>query len=312
MPKTSQPRDAASWAVARVPATTSNLGPGFDTLGLALRLYNEARVEPNGDHGVRVTSPIPEDARAGAVNLFNEAAAAFFTTTKTSPFGFDIDLRGDVPMARGLGSSVTARLGCIAALNALQGDPLDRPAILDIVARLEGHPDNAAPAVHGGFTVAGSVDGTIRCLRFAVKRQLEFALVIPDFEISTPEARRLVPSQFSKADAVHNLSRTALITAAFASGDYGALRGCFDDRIHQPHRQPLIPQLRSVIQAGEAAGALGGWLSGSGSTIICATLANPEAVAVAMERALPGSRALTLAADSRGFRCRIGGTLHQS
>ena len=120
--------------------------------------------------------------------------------------------------------------------------------------------------------------------------------------MSTEKARRLVPDSFSKADTVHNLNRAALISAAFASGNYASLRGLFDDRVHQPYRQALIPQLSRVIRAGEKAGAIGGWLSGSGSTIICLALANAAAVAKAMQRQLANSATRILAAENAGYK----------
>jgi homoserine kinase len=290
-----------SSATVRVPATTANLGPGFDTLGLALRFYNHATVTRSPKRGIRITSPIAEDARAGATAMLTEAAKLYFKRAKQPAFGFDIALTGDVPIARGLGSSVTARLGCVGALNMLGGEPLDRQQLFQLVTELEGHPDNAAPAIFGGFTAATMVGREARAVRFAVSPKATFVTLIPDFEVSTPEARKLVPQQFSKADTVHCLTRVAVITAAFASGDLTALRGCFDDRIHQPYREALIPQLSRVIRAGEKAGAIGGWLSGSGSTIMCLTLESPEAVAKAMQRELPNSAVHLLKADRGGF-----------
>lgn len=302
MAKNSLSPIAGASASVRVPGTTANLGPGFDTLGLALRFYNRCEVTRRAARGVNIVSPIAEDARAGATAMLTEASKLFFRRAKVPAFGFDIALTGDVPIARGLGSSVTARLGCVAALNRLVGEPLGRPELFQLVTELEGHPDNAAPAIFGGFTASTMVGREARAVRFPVSRAAKFVTLIPNFEVSTPMARKLVPQQFSKADTVHCLTRVALITAAFASGNLEALRGCFDDRIHQPYREALIPQLSSVIRAGEKAGAIGGWLSGSGSTIMCLTLAKPEAVAKAMHRALPDSRVHILEADRDGLR----------
>ena len=284
----------------RVPGTTANLGPGFDTLGIALSLYNRVRVEPTSDKTITIRSAIAEEARAGATAMLGEAAQGFSKRARWATHGFDIWLEGDVPIARGLGSSVTARLGCVAALNALAGDPLNRQALFEVVSELEGHPDNAAPAVFGGFTAATVVEGRARAVRFSVKPNVQFVTLIPNFEVSTPAARKLVPLQFSKADTVHCLTRVAFITAAFAAGRPDQLRGCFDDRIHQPYRVALIPQLSAVIRAGEKAGAIGGWLSGSGSTIICMTVDKEASVARAMLGALPDSRVEILSPDTRG------------
>jgi homoserine kinase len=284
----------------RVPGTTANLGPGFDTLGLAVRLYNRVTVAPSAKRGAEITSPISADSRAGATAMLAAAATLFFKRARKQSFGFQISLTGDVPIARGLGSSVTARLGVVAALNELTKAGLDRHALLDLVTELEGHPDNAAPAIFGGFTAAGIVGKSVRVLRCPVSPKAKFVTLIPRFELSTEKARQLVPQTFSKADTVHNLNRAALVSAAFALGDYEALRGVFDDRVHQPYRERLIPQLSAVIRAGEKAGAIGGWLSGSGSTIMCLTLENPEAVARAMQRALKDSDVHVLEADNEG------------
>ena len=304
----SSPRSSThrqSSVTVHVPGTTANLGPGFDTLGIALRLYNRVRVEPTSSKTITLRSPIDAEAREGATAMLSEAAKAFGRRARRSAHGFDIWLEGDVPIARGLGSSVTARLGCVAALNALAGSPLDRQALFEVVSELEGHPDNAAPAVFGGFTAATLVDGRARAVRFPIGSDVRFVTLIPNFEVSTPAARKLVPQQFSKSDTVHSLTRVAFITAAFAAGRPEQLRGCFDDRIHQPYRETLIPQLSAVIRAGEKAGAIGGWLSGSGSTIICMTVGKPEAVGRAMQRALPDSRVVILPADSRGVRIGV-------
>jgi homoserine kinase len=285
----------------RVPATTSNLGPGFDTLGLALGLHNEIVVRRTPQRGVLLTSPVAEQSRAGAVAMLEEAAKLFFRRSRQKAFGVEVSLAGDVPVARGLGSSVTARLGVAAALNVLSGAGLDRSGLLDLVAELEHHPDNAAPAIFGGFTASGMTGDHVRCFQCQVSNRVSFVTLIPKFEISTAEARKLVPASFSKSDTVHNLNRAALITAAFLSRQYARLAGLFDDRVHQPYREALIPALTKVIRAGERAGAVGGWLSGSGSTIICLALENAEKVARAMRRALPDAEVKILRAENRGF-----------
>jgi homoserine kinase len=290
--------------IVRVPGTTANLGSGFDTLGLAVALHNRVTVTRRDGKGATVASPIPEEARAGATAMFEAAAVAFFKSAKARTFGFDVHVAGEVPMARGLGSSVTARLGCVAGLNALCGSPLDRQGLLQIVSDLEGHPDNAAPAVYGGFTAAGFVDGQVRCLRVPLKRDVRFVTLIPSFEVSTPEARKLVPQTFIKQDTVHALNRSALVATAFALGDYAALAGLFDDRVHQPYRAALIPQLDPVIRAGVKAGATGGWLSGSGSTIMCLAVAGADtaAIAKAMLGKLRGSAVHVLRPDNDGVK----------
>jgi homoserine kinase len=252
----------------RIPGTTANLGPGFDCLGIALAVYNIFTLE-------RAESSSTEP-------MIDQAAAAFFARSAVTPFNFRWSIAGEVPRSRGLGSSVTVRLGLLQGLNELCGLPLERRDLFLLCADLEGHPDNAAPAAFGGFTVAGQGG---RVARFEVDARLQFVLLIPDFETETTSARKVMPRTLSVPDAVYSLGNACALTAAFASRDYASLRGAFADRIHQPYRTPLIPFLPAVLEAAEKAGALGGFLSGSGSTIAAVTLENPDAVARAMSKA---------------------------
>lgn len=275
-----------------IPATTSNLGPGYDCLGVALGLSNRATLR-RGDH--KNASPLP---------MVQEAADAFFVRVGAKPFSFACEITGDVPMSRGLGSSVTLRMGTVVGLNALAGEPLARTAVFEICAGLEGHPDNAAPATFGGFTVAGGGENDAP-FRFPVGEELSFVLLIPDFEVRTADSRRILPENVSRRAAVASSARACRITAAFASGNYAALRDGFEDSaFHQPHRLPLVPFLSKVLAAGQSAGALGGFLSGSGSTVACLTLTDPVDVAQAMLDAcgLPGARTVVTRADNLGAR----------
>lgn len=270
----------------KVPATTANIGPGFDCLGIALQIYNTVTVKKSpGGRG---------DA------FVEEAAAAFFRQSGGQPFPFQWKVTGAVPRSRGMGSSVTVRLGLLHGLNELSGNPLDANAIFELCAELEGHPDNAAPAAFGGFTIARP--GALQ--RYRVSRELEFALLIPDFEVATPDARRALPATIPFKDAVLSAANACAVAGAFASRDYARLTGCFADRLHQPYREPLVPFLPAVIDAGVRAGALGGWLSGSGSTIACVALGGIERVAAAMLAASgnPGARVVTTRADNLGVR----------
>jgi homoserine kinase len=196
------------------------------------------------------------------------------------------------------------RLGVLTGLNALAGSPLSRQGLFEMCAELEGHPDNAAPAQFGGFTVA-SADRGAPMLRFPVAGKLRFVLLVPDFEVRTDDARRLLPATVSRLDAVVSSARACRITAAFAAHRYDALTGSFaDTAFHQPHRQSLVPFLPAVLTAAITAGALGGFLSGSGSTIACLTLHDPERVAAAMRAAagLAVCRTIITRADNLGAR----------
>jgi len=290
----------------RVPATTSNLGPGFDTLGLALKLHNQISIRETDEPVVERTDAAKTNP--AAVALTREAVAAFFARSKAKPHGALVEVKGDVPVGAGLGSSVTVRLGVVYGLNEINGRPLSDHEMLNLVSELEGHPDNCAPALFGGFVVAGFVAGSVHYRRFNVPAALKFVLCVPEFSVPTDKARALLPKQVPLRDAVENLNRVALITAIFATGDYALLRGLFDDKLHQPYRKRLIPMLDDVIAAGVEAGALAGWLSGSGSSILCLTEQKEKAVAEAMAGNFAGQRIRCethiLTADNDGTRVK--------
>jgi len=275
----------------RVPASTSNLGPGLDCLGIAVRLYNDVTV-------IRAAKSRPQ-AIAG------EAADLFFRHARCASFSFSVSITGNIPRSRGLGSSVTLRLGILHALNALTGNRLDPLSIFQLCAQLEGHPDNAAPAVFGGFAVVHSSMSALPTFqRFEVSQRLYFVLLIPELEIKTSLARQILPSRISRTAAAENCANACAITAAFASRNYEKLRGAFGDQLHQPFRTKLIPFLPRVIAAAEKAGALGAFLSGSGSTICAITLQDRDRIAAAMKRAAgsTSSRTIIVTADNRGAR----------
>jgi homoserine kinase len=272
----------------RIPASTSNLGPGFDCLGVALRIYNSITIARTQD-------------RHRQEKIVTEAADLFFKRAKRRPFAFACSAKEKVPRCRGLGSSATVRLGILHGLNELSGRPLNRLSIFRLCAELEGHPDNAAPCSFGGFTVVRSENFQ----RFEVLPRLKFVLLIPNFEIRTSSARRILPRNVSHAAAVRTSGNAAAIAAAFASGEYESLRGALGDELHQPFRKKLIPFLPRVIAAAEKAGALGAFLSGSGSTICAVTPRNAKKVAVAMQRAAKRkSQTIITKADNRGVQIR--------
>ena len=270
----------------RAPASTSNLGPGFDCLGVALSLYNQITIKSG--------------AGGGGNRMMRDAARKLFAVAKCKPFDFSCDIRGNVPIGRGLGSSVTVRLGVLHALNKIARTNLSRDELFKLCAELEGHPDNAAPASFGGFTIARGTD----VQHFNVSPRLRFILLIPAFEIATIEARRLLPANILRTDAARNTANVAAIAAAFATRDYKRLRGCFVDYLHQPFRKKLVPFLDRVIRAAERAGALGAFLSGSGSAICALALDDSKKIAAAMQRAsrLFHTQTVITRADNRGVR----------
>lgn len=270
----------------RASASTSNLGPGFDCLGVALSLYNQVTVK-SGTAG-------------GGNRMVRDAARKFFAVANCKPFDFSCDILGNVPIGRGLGSSVTVRLGVLHALNEIARTNLSRDELFKLCAELEGHPDNAAPASFGGFTIARGTD----VQHFNVSPRLRFILLIPSFEISTIEARRLLPADILRTNAARNTANVAAIAAAFATRDYKRLRGCFVDYLHQPFRKKLVPFLDRVITAAERSGALGAFLSGSGSAICALALDDSKKMAAAMQRAsrLFHTQTVITRADNRGVR----------
>lgn len=279
----------------RVPGTTSNLGPGFDCLGAALSLHNEITV----DLAVRGEAhPMVDEASqvfCRAIGVDREICA-----------GAGWSIRGEVPISRGLGSSVTLRLGILAGLNGCFGERLSRDRLFELCSQLEGHPDNAGPAVYGGF-FTGAANGAR--FRFPIDETLRFVLLVPEHRVLTEDAREVLPKEVTWSQAVANVGNAAAIVAAFASRDYDGLRGLFFDYLHQPYRGALNPGLEEVVRAGEGAGAYGGFLSGSGSTIAClAPSVKAEGVARAMEAAYTTGPAamLTLPADNEGFRLLDG------
>lgn len=273
----------------QVPATTSNFGPGFDCLGAALELWNRVTI-----HRVDGEAPLPE--------IVADAAALFFRRSRVSAFPFRCSVAGDVPRARGLGSSVTVRAGILLGLNQCADQPLTSSQLCALCAELEGHPDNAAAAIFGGFTIVNSV--TNRIERFDIDPTIKFVLFIPDFEVKTSEARKVIPSNYPREAVIENLANVSLIAAAFASKRYDLLQHAFADRLHQPYREPLVPFLPKVLDAATKSGAIGGFLSGSGSTIASLTLSDGEKVAAAMQKAAPevNSKVLIVGADNTGAK----------
>jgi homoserine kinase len=273
----------------QVPASTTNLGPGFDCQGIALQLWNRITIEV-------------DQADRQAPEMVSQAADLFFRHTGQRRLPFSFSVKGDVPQARGLGSSVTLRLGILLALDRITQSGLSKEAICALCAELEGHPDNAAAALFGGFTIVTQTNS--RVARFDVDPDLTFVLFIPDFEVKTSDARMVVPTNFSRQEVVENLGNASLIAAAFASREYGHLRNAFVDRLHQPYRERFVPFLSRLLQAAAEAGALGGFLSGSGSTIACLTLSDGQELASALKAAAPDEHAkiLILSADNNGAR----------
>lgn len=264
----------------RVPATSANLGPGFDCLGLALDLWGQLTftLSPQAQAGL-------ED---GILRLASEAFRRLFAHLQQEPpAGLSLAYDGTVPVARGLGASALARAAGLLAANALLGEPLDREQILSLGAELEGHADNMAPALFGGLQVAARDGGSIYHIAVPLPEGLTVVLFIPDFPMPTQQSRRLLPRSLPRADAVHNIGRAALLVASLATGrlEPDLVGAATEDRLHQPARSRLFPAMYALFAAAREAGALGAYLSGGGSTVGALASANGEAIAQAMAKA---------------------------
>jgi homoserine kinase len=292
----------------RVPATSANLGPGFDALGLALELFEEVRLERLGDGAVEPcirVSGVSAGRLAETPNLLAyRAAAAVFEQIGEAMPAVALELVTRIPSSRGLGSSAAAIVGGAVAANTLARSPLGQPALLELVTRLEGHPDNVAAALLGGFVIGVQGHRGLVTKRLDPPAGLEAVVCVPERAMSTKQARGVIPTQIPREDAVFNLGRTALLVAAFQTGDWSLLRDAMDDRLHQPPRGQVFPALYPAIEAALAAGAHGAALSGAGSTILALATARQSEIAAAMLQAVEAhgfaAQTQTLRLSARG------------
>jgi homoserine kinase len=254
----------------RVPASSANLGPGFDVLGLALGLYNEIEVQREGDRlQVLVEGEGAERLQTlGGQNLVARATVGTLRRLGVRDEGFSVRMLNRIPLSRGLGSSSAAAVGGVVAAVALAGAVHGPEEILDLALPLEGHPDNIASALLGGLTVAAVVDGRVRCVKLPIPETLRVIAVIPAFHLPTSKARKALPASVARPDAVFNLGRLALFLAALQTGRLDLLRDAAEDRLHQPYRAALIPGMDEVLAEGHRAGALAAFLSGAGPTLL--------------------------------------------
>ncbi|QDH20080.1 homoserine kinase [Saccharibacillus brassicae] len=252
----------------RVPASTANLGPGFDTLGMSLSLYiwvemrraerTTVHFEGEGFEG------IPTDRN----NLIYKVARLVFEAAGEEAPELAIGMRSDIPLTRGLGSSASAIIAGLVAANALVGTPLSKERLFDLATGLERHPDNVGASLFGGI-VAAAWDGEhADYVRIEPPRNLRVLALIPEFELATSAARAVLPDQLSLQDAVYNISRSSLLTAALASGRLDLLQFAMRDRIHQPYRAALVPGMERILAEASEHGALGAALSGAGPTLL--------------------------------------------
>jgi len=290
-------------ATVEVPATSANLGPGFDCVALALDMRNtfEVSLQPRveGAEGsaacqVEVAptgagQPTPPDIETGSDNLFCQAFTLLCERLDVAPPDLRVRISMRIPPSRGLGSSATAVVGGLLAANSLLGQPLSAAELLELAIHCEpgGHADNVAAALHGGLVVTGAGEGGagILALPLPVPEALRAVVFIPDMPMSTVAGRALLPESYPRGDVTFNLSRVALLLGALHSGRFDALGAAMEDRIHQPYRQQIFPALRPLLAAARMAGAHGACLSGGGSSVLALVSEGAEQVRVALARA---------------------------
>jgi homoserine kinase len=268
----------------RVPGTTANCGPGFDAVGIALTIYNELElsISENGQLAIAVQGEGAGDIPCDESNLVYQAIRFLFQKAgKTLP-GIEIKMQNHIPCARGLGSSAAAIVAGLVSANAIIDHYFTPNEILDMATYFEGHPDNVAPAIFGGITVSVMDGEKAQSLSFHPALKLQMVLAIPEFQLSTDDARKVLPKSVTVKDAVFNISRTALLVGALSTGKLDFLHYALEDRIHQPYRQNLIPGMQDVFKAALKNKALGAAISGAGPCLIAFTTENAEPIGKAM------------------------------
>ena len=295
----------------KVPATSANLGPGFDTLGLALDLWNETAVTLAIEFSVRVKGEGEGRLSTDANNLIIRAAQRLAEFAGRSLPPFHADCVNLIPLSSGLGSSAAATLTGLLAGNALTGNPLLREEILALATEMEGHPDNVAPALMGGLVVSTIDHEKVIAHQIPMDIAINITIALPDFYLSTKEARAALPNQVSLKAAVHNISHAVLVTEAFRNGDLDLLGKAMTDLLHQPYRLKLIPGAESAMDAAKEAGAAAVALSGAGPSLIAFSSKSETAIiGESMKRAFEAAgllnvRIFNLGVTSRGAEIQI-------
>jgi homoserine kinase len=250
----------------RIPATSANIGSGFDSLGLALNLYNYIYMEQID--GIEIKSKDHTVIPTGENNLVYKTAKHLFEICGKPFTGLHIEQENNIPMTRGLGSSSACIVGGLFGANELMGNPLSQDELVNFAAVMEGHPDNSTPAILGGLVTAVIDEGKVYCVKQEITEKLRFFAFIPDFEMSTEMARAALPQTIAHKDGVFNLSRAALMSVSLYSGKFQNLRIAAQDRLHQPYRLGLIKDGDKVFQLAYDLGAYAAYISGAGSTLM--------------------------------------------
>jgi len=265
----------------KVPATTANLGPGFDCLGMALDLWNTVELELDSE-GIQITGEGKDTLSEDENNLIFQSAISLFDAALVPVPRFSLTCHNDIPLARGLGSSAAAVIGGISAANEICGKPFNNQQIARLAANIEGHPDNVVPALDGGLRIVIRQEENILSSPVSIPPNIRAVALIPHQPISTKQARTILPTNVRREDAIFNIGRVALLVNSLSTGDTALLKSATQDKLHQPQREILFPAMRLIFQAAQKAGALGVFLSGSGPTIIALTVERGMTIAYEM------------------------------
>ncbi|GFN34933.1 homoserine kinase [Tepidimicrobium xylanilyticum] len=249
----------------KVPATSANIGPGFDALGIALNLHNSFSFEEIPE-GLEIIGC--DDRYKNKNNLVYTSMLKTLDKIGYKVKGIKITMDTNIPVSRGLGSSAACILGGVMGANGLAGSPLSKDEILNIATEMEGHPDNIAPALYGGMVVSVMEMGKVYFDKVNVVKGMKFVALIPDFTISTKKARSVLPTAVPYDHAVYNVGRVSILISALSNGRFDLLEYAVEDRLHQPYRGKLIPYFKDIIHVSKRLGAYGTYLSGAGPTII--------------------------------------------
>ena len=266
----------------RAPATTANMGPGFDSMGMALELFNIISIERSDSFSISITGNGAKELSTGPDNMVYRGVAAIYNYLGTEPPALSVKCHNEIPLRRGLGSSAAAISGGMVAANLLTGGSIPLEELLRLADAIEGHPDNVAPALFGGCQIVIREGERLVSVRCPVDEKFSVILLVPDVEIPTDEARAVMPKSIPMQDAVHNIGRAALLALSLGRGDVGFLALATQDVLHQPYRAPLFPPMTHIFSAALEAGACGVFLSGSGSSILALAESGERAVADAM------------------------------
>jgi len=298
----------------KIPASTANLGPGFDTLGMALQLYSVVEMKPSRQTEIVLEGKEMQGVPADKSNLIYRVASILFQRAGLEVPELYIRASSEAPLTRGLGSSASAIVGALVGANILAGEPFTREQLFAMATEIEGHPDNVGPSLFGGIIVSLAPEekgAPVPFVRLEPPKDLQALVVIPEFALSTEKSRNVLPEVYSRPDVVYNVGHSSLLVAALAQGRLDLLGKAMRDRIHQPYRAALVPGLQEILDEATMHGAVGAALSGAGPTILCLTDSAEGRAKVEsfVDRVMSGHgiayRTMALRPDSHGVQVEI-------